>query len=213
MAIKKHYSSEIDLTATYFITVYATREGYDKSDIATATLCWIEKESEEVDPETGVVSIPSRALLIRQQGSVLTVQGAADGTPVSVYNASGILAGSAVTEHGIATIPATLPAGSIAIIKVGEQTVKVVVRYGFCAIQCRLHQEVQPAFLAICKDVHSIGSSWRCTTLQLVVPRVGHGGRPRSSGDKTVVVQPSHSGALEDAAEFIFVRNPTNPPE
>ena len=33
--IKKHYSSAIDLTGTYTISVYATKAGYDNSDVAT----------------------------------------------------------------------------------------------------------------------------------------------------------------------------------
>lgn len=121
------YTSEIDLTATYTITVYATKAGYDNSETATATLCWMEKTPGE-DTSIGVIQVPSRALLIQQQGSVLTVQGAADGTLVSVYGVNGILAGSAVAQSGLAAISHNLPAGSVAIIKVGEQTVKVVVQ-------------------------------------------------------------------------------------
>ncbi|MBO4719830.1 MAG: leucine-rich repeat domain-containing protein [Prevotella sp.] len=33
--IKKHYSSAIDLTGTYTVSVYATKSGYDNSDVAT----------------------------------------------------------------------------------------------------------------------------------------------------------------------------------
>ena len=32
---KKYYSSAIDLTGTYTISVYATKAGYDNSDVAT----------------------------------------------------------------------------------------------------------------------------------------------------------------------------------
>ena len=40
--IALYYSKEIDLTVTYTITVYATKAGYANSDVATATLCWID---------------------------------------------------------------------------------------------------------------------------------------------------------------------------
>ena len=33
--IKKHYSSAIDLTGTYIVSVYATKSGYDNSEVAT----------------------------------------------------------------------------------------------------------------------------------------------------------------------------------
>ena len=38
--VKKNYTGEINLTPTYTITVYATKTGYDNSDIATATITW-----------------------------------------------------------------------------------------------------------------------------------------------------------------------------
>ena len=38
---KKYYSSEVNLTATYNVSVYATKQGYENSDVATTTICWI----------------------------------------------------------------------------------------------------------------------------------------------------------------------------
>ena len=37
---KKNYDSRVALAPTYEISVYATREGYDDSDVATATITW-----------------------------------------------------------------------------------------------------------------------------------------------------------------------------
>lgn len=37
--IGKYNASEVDLAVTYTISVYATKDGYTKSDVATATLC------------------------------------------------------------------------------------------------------------------------------------------------------------------------------
>ena len=42
--VKIHHDSMISLTATYNISVYATKEGYDNSETAIATLCWIDAE-------------------------------------------------------------------------------------------------------------------------------------------------------------------------
>ena len=38
--IKKQYDKEVSLTPTYEITVYATKAGYEDSDVATATIRW-----------------------------------------------------------------------------------------------------------------------------------------------------------------------------
>lgn len=38
--IGERYAGEINLTPTYTTTVYATKTGYDNSDVATATITW-----------------------------------------------------------------------------------------------------------------------------------------------------------------------------
>ena len=40
--VKKHYDAELTLTPTYVITVYATKTGYDDSDVVMATIQWRE---------------------------------------------------------------------------------------------------------------------------------------------------------------------------
>ena len=42
--IKAGSGNEVQLTATYNISVYAMKSGYDNSDVATATLCWIDQQ-------------------------------------------------------------------------------------------------------------------------------------------------------------------------
>ena len=126
--IKKHYDATISLTATYNISVYATKEGYNNSDVVTATLCWI-----DVEPKTeGITNIAAnvRALpvMIQSSGSTLTVSGADDGTPISVYSINGTQAGSATIQNGAAIIPTTLQSGSAAIVKIGDKNIKVIMK-------------------------------------------------------------------------------------
>ena len=45
--ITSYNSNEVQLGVTYNISVYATKAGYEDSDVATATLCWI-----DVNPKT-----------------------------------------------------------------------------------------------------------------------------------------------------------------
>ena len=126
--IKKHYDATISLTATYNISVYATKDGYNNSDVVTATLCWIDVEPKTEGITNGVANVRALPLLIQTNGSTLTVSGADDGTPISVYSINGAEAGSAISQNGAATILTTLQTGSAAIVKVGNKSVKVVVK-------------------------------------------------------------------------------------
>ena len=128
--IKTYYGNEIPLTATYVITVYATKEGYDNSETATATLCWIdvEPQTEGLTDEDAVAEVKALPVMIQTQGSTITVQGAADGTNVSIYSVNGMLQGSAIADGGIAILNTSLQPGSIAVVKIGEKTVKVLMK-------------------------------------------------------------------------------------
>jgi hypothetical protein len=126
--IKSGSSNEVQLGVTYNISVYATKSGYDNSETANATLCWI-----DVDPKTegivnGVASVRAAAVLIQSNGSAFTVSGADDGTPINVYSVNGSQAGSAISQNGSASINTSLQPGSIAIVKVGEKSVKVLMK-------------------------------------------------------------------------------------
>ena len=128
MDMKAGSGNEIQLSATYYISVYATKSGYDNSETATATLCWIDLEPKTEGITNTVANVHALPLLIQNNGSTLTVSGADDGTPVSVYSINGTQAGSAISQNGAATIPTTLQSGSAAIVKVGNKSIKVVVK-------------------------------------------------------------------------------------
>ncbi len=128
--IKQGYDSEVQLTATYEISVYATKAGYENSDLATALLVWNTATFTETTQEQSAlpsVTIDNPAL-ITARGGIITVSTEANGLPISVYTTDGKQSGSATVSNGQATIPTNLPSGSIAIIKLGQQAVKVVMR-------------------------------------------------------------------------------------
>ena len=126
--IKGYTTSTIQLSATYNITVFATKNGYQNSDVTTATLCWIDTEPKTEGVENGVANIRANAVLIQNNGNTLTIQGADDGTQVSVYGMDGTQAGATVSKNGLATINTSMLPGSVAIIKIGEKAVKFVMR-------------------------------------------------------------------------------------
>ena len=126
--IKKHYDATISLTATYNISVYATKSGYENSETATATLCWIDQQPQTEGITNGIANIPAQAVLIQSEGGSIKVQGVDEGTQVNVYGINGTQAGSAISQSGAATINTNLQPGSIAIVKIGQKSVKVVVK-------------------------------------------------------------------------------------
>ena len=129
--VKTHYGAGIDLSATYEISVYATKAGYTNSDVATATLVWTSASFTETTSAPGMVNAAAYDIpvLIQSNGGTLTVQGAVnDGTPVSVYNVNGTQAGATVIQDGQAQVATSLQPGCIAIVKVGQESVKVVVK-------------------------------------------------------------------------------------
>jgi len=130
--IKQGYDAEVTLTATYEISVYATKAGYDNSDVATATLVWGSATLTDTTPATAIEMVPAMEaampVLIQNNGGMLTVQGAPDGTPVSVYTIAGTEAGSAVSQNSRATISTSMQQGDIAIVRIGNRSVKVVLK-------------------------------------------------------------------------------------
>ena len=126
--IKTHYGNEIILTATYDISVYALKTGYDKSDVATATLCWIDQTPKTEGITDGVVNVTAKAVLIKSNGGMLTVEGVDDGETIDVYTINGVKKGSIVSQNGVASIDTNIQSGNVAIVKIKNKSVKVAIK-------------------------------------------------------------------------------------
>ena len=126
--VKKHYDATISLSATYNISVYATKALYENSETATATLCWIDATPKTEGIVNGVAQIAARPILVKTDNGFITVEGVEDRTNVSVYTTDGKQVGSAISQNNAATIATSLQPDSIAIVKVGEKSVKVVMK-------------------------------------------------------------------------------------
>ena len=129
--IKKFCDASIDLSAIYEISVYATKSGYVNSDVATATLVWSEAIFTETTPDTPTSakavteSIP--VLISANNGNIL-VKSKANGQSVAVYSVDGQLLGNTTVSNGQATVPTTLQNRNVAVVKVGNKSVKVLMR-------------------------------------------------------------------------------------
>jgi hypothetical protein len=126
--IKAGNGNEVQLTVTYNISVYAAKEGFENSETATATLCWIDAVPQTEGIMNGVAQIAARPVLIKSDNGFITVEGIDDRTNVNIYTTDGKQVGSAISQNNVATIATSIQPGSIAIVKIGDKSVKVVMK-------------------------------------------------------------------------------------
>ena len=120
--------NDVSLSVTYNISVYATKKGFNDSEVATATLCWIDVEPKTEGITNSVSNVSAKALLIKCDNGIITVEGADDGERINVYTPDGSQKGSAISQNRLATINTHLQPGDISIIKIGIRSVKVVMK-------------------------------------------------------------------------------------
>ena len=115
---------EFNYIPTQTFTAYASKKKYEDSDKVTLTICWVPcTEEHEEDDADGILTIPSKPVLIQCQGGVITVSGLAEGTEVAVYTTSGTLVATATAEGDTTQI--AVPTGQVYIVKVADTVVKI----------------------------------------------------------------------------------------
>ena len=124
--IKAGSGNEVQLGVTYNISVYAAKAGYENSETATATLCWIDASPKTEGITNGIANIPANAVLIQSEGGSIHVQGVDEGANIVVYTVSGQMVGSTKAISNQASLYTNIKKGEIAIIKIGEKSVKMV---------------------------------------------------------------------------------------
>ena len=118
-------SNNFALTATYNISVYATATGYDNSDTVNATLCWIECDCNE-NNNNNIINIPAKAVFVTSNNGTININCALEGEVVELYTSDAMYIGSTTIENGYATIESGLSKGDIAIIKIAEKSIKII---------------------------------------------------------------------------------------
>ena len=126
--ITSYSSNEVQLGVTYNISVYATKTGFENSETTTATLCWIDVEPKTEGITNGISNVPANAVLIQSANGVLNISGVNDGANVSVYTLSGQMVGASKAIDNQTLIITNLQKGEIAIVKIGEKSVKVIMQ-------------------------------------------------------------------------------------
>ena len=75
-----------------------------------------------------VPSIGNTALSIRSHNGTFVVDGASAGTPITVYTSTGVLAGFATATKGRTTLYTKMQKGDVAIVKIGQQTKRLIIK-------------------------------------------------------------------------------------
>ena len=126
--ITYHYGATVPLLATYSVTVWATKSGYDHSDPAMATLCWIEVDPKTEGIEDGIAQVPVRPVMIQVQDGVVNITGAEENQQISIFSTDGKCLGQGISRNGSASISTSLRRGNCAIVRIGDTAVKVIIQ-------------------------------------------------------------------------------------
>ena len=86
------------------------------------------QQQPKTDGITNVTHVEARAVMIKTDGGQLSIEGADDSTDITAYTLDGVQLGSAVSRNGLATINTNVSEGTVTIVKIGNKSVKVVMR-------------------------------------------------------------------------------------
>ena len=115
----------VELDAMYEVSVYASASGYKNSDVAYATIFFIDQP----ETPTGLTFTPEqRGVMVTNDGRTVTISGLADGEKVELYAVDGTLldTGAAVAA-GTVSLDAGQATG-VVIVKAGQSSMKVSLR-------------------------------------------------------------------------------------
>ena len=129
--IKSDVGSTITLSATYEITVYATKAGYNNSDMVTATLVWTDGTITNISPDnpSSVSAVSERVpVLVFANNGTITVKSEVDGQEVSVYSIDGQQLGRGTVINGQTAINTPVQRNNVVVVKIGDKAVKVVMK-------------------------------------------------------------------------------------
>lgn len=113
----------VKLYAAYNISAYATADGYKASDKATATLYWIEANLQ--NNTTNINQTATRGIIATSNDGIVTLSGLNNSEIVRFYTVDGKQIGTAKAINGTALQAVS---ESIVIAKIGNQTIKIVVK-------------------------------------------------------------------------------------
>lgn len=77
---------------------------------------------------TGIKNLAASEMQVLADKGAISIRGAGRGEAIAVYNAAGKLVAKATADNESVTLPTTLRRGDIVLVKIGEKTVKAIVK-------------------------------------------------------------------------------------
>ena len=111
---------KVSLSAAYHISVYATADGYTRSQNVSATLYWI-----NANIETKINPTKTRGIVAYAHDGIVSISGLDNGEMVNFYAADGKFLGSSSAAGGIASCAVS---EKMVIAKIGKDTIKVLMK-------------------------------------------------------------------------------------
>lgn len=112
----------VSLSAAYDISVYATADGYSSSEMAKATLYWVNANLENA---TNINQARTRGVVASAHDGIVSISGLDNGEVVKFYAADGKLIGSSSAVDGTASCAVS---ETMVIAKFGDNAIKVAVK-------------------------------------------------------------------------------------
>lgn len=75
-----------------------------------------------------IATVRGNAIMIQSYDGVVNVSGVEDGMNISVYSTSGILSGASTAHGGHSSIVTNIRSGEVAIVRIGNNSVKIVMQ-------------------------------------------------------------------------------------
>ena len=76
---------------------------------------------------TGIMNIPAKAVLVTSNNGTINITCSLEGESVELYTSDAMFIESTTIENGCATIESGLSKGDIAIVKIGEKSIKIII--------------------------------------------------------------------------------------
>ena len=111
---------KVSLSAAYHISVYATADGYTRSQNVSATLYWI-----NANIETKINPTKTRGIVASAHDGIVSISGLDNGEIVNFYAADGKFLGSSSAAGRIASCAVS---EKMVIAKIGKDTIKVLMK-------------------------------------------------------------------------------------
>lgn len=119
-------NGKVYLDGCYEVSVYASAEGFDDSDVAKACLFFLPNPQGE-DITTDVIEVPEmRGILAYSNNGFITITGLNNLEYVSFYDLNGTKLGAVSAYNGVATFKAAV--GSVVIATFTNSSIKILVR-------------------------------------------------------------------------------------